>query len=46
MKVGVNAWRALRDVRELHPSWEHLAGRPLTEDDLPRNIDAIVGDCK
>ena len=38
MKAGVNVWRALRDVRSVHPAWRHVAGRPLTEADLPRPV--------
>eukprot|EP00882_Tetradesmus_deserticola_P028622 GHRQ01031890.1.p1 GENE.GHRQ01031890.1~~GHRQ01031890.1.p1 ORF type:complete len:263 (+),score=145.86 GHRQ01031890.1:146-934(+) len=38
MKSGVAYWRALRDVRDIHPCWAHLGGKPLTEADLPRPI--------
>jgi hypothetical protein len=38
MKSGVAYWRALRDVRDIHPCWAHLEGKALTEDDLPRPI--------
>lgn len=42
MKGGINIWRALRDVHTLHPAWEHLAGNPITEADLPRSIRAAA----
>jgi hypothetical protein len=38
MKSSVAYWRALRDVRDIHPCWAHLEGKALTEDDLPRPI--------
>jgi 3-ketoacyl-CoA synthase len=38
MKSGVAYWRALRDVRDIHPCWAHLGGKALTEADLPRPI--------
>jgi hypothetical protein len=38
MKSGVAYWRALNDVRDIHPAWEHLNGIPLKEHDLPRPI--------
>jgi hypothetical protein len=38
MKSGVAFWRALRDVRDIHPCWAHLNGIPLKEHDLPRPI--------
>lgn len=38
MKSGVAFWRALRDVREIHPCWAHLNGQALKEHDLPRPI--------
>jgi hypothetical protein len=44
MEAGVNIWRALRGNRCVHPTWRHLAGRPLTEADLPRGIEAITAD--
>jgi hypothetical protein len=44
MEAGVNIWRALRDIRCVHPTWRHLAGKPLTEADLPRGIEAITAD--
>ncbi len=44
MEAGVNIWRALRGNRCVHPTWRHLAGRPLTEADLPRGIEAITSD--
>lgn len=37
--MGVNVWRALRDVDDEHPAWVHLHRKPLTEDDLPRHLD-------
>jgi hypothetical protein len=39
MKGGVNIWRALRDTKDLHPSWLHI-DRPYEEADLPRKINA------
>eukprot|EP00983_Pelagomonas_calceolata_P061752 1146966-Pelagomonas_calceolata.AAC.3 len=30
VQVGINAWRALRDVKYPHPAWRHLHGRPLS----------------
>jgi hypothetical protein len=44
MEAGVNIWRALRGNRCVHPTWTHLAGKPLTEEDLPRGIEAITSD--
>ncbi|KAF5834044.1 hypothetical protein DUNSADRAFT_9435, partial [Dunaliella salina] len=41
--VGINAWRALRDVDCPHPAWRHLKGKPLTEEELPRGIEAVSG---
>jgi len=38
MKAGVNVWRAIRDVRAIHPAWRHVAHKPVTEADLPRPI--------
>jgi hypothetical protein len=38
MKSGVAFWRALRDVRDIHPCWAHLNGHALKESDLPRPI--------
>jgi hypothetical protein len=38
MKSGVAFWRALKDVREIHPCWAHLNGQALKETDLPRPI--------
>jgi 3-ketoacyl-CoA synthase len=38
MKSGVAYWRALRDIKDIHPCWAHLGGVPLTEADLPRPI--------
>jgi 3-ketoacyl-CoA synthase len=38
MKSGVAYWRALRDVRDIHPCWAHLGGVALTEADLARPI--------
>jgi hypothetical protein len=37
-QAGVNIWRALRDVRAIHPAWRHVAHCPITEADLPRPI--------
>ncbi|KAJ9525632.1 FAE1/Type III polyketide synthase-like protein-domain-containing protein [Haematococcus lacustris] len=39
MKAGVNVWRALRDIRQEHPVWQHLKDSPLTEADLPRGVE-------
>lgn len=38
MKAGINIWRALRDVTDVHPAWAHVADKPYTEADLPRPI--------
>lgn len=38
MKAGVNVWRALRDVHDVHNAWRHLNGKPVMEADLPRPI--------
>jgi hypothetical protein len=35
VKAGINIWRAVRDVKESHPAWEHLNGKGITESDLP-----------
>ena len=35
VKAGVNVWKALRDIQEPHPAWQHLQGVPVTEADLP-----------
>lgn len=43
MKAGINVWRALRDNRCHHTAWAHRAGKPYTEEDLPRSIEAIDG---
>lgn len=37
-QAGVNVWRALRDTSSIHPAWRHIAGKPVTEADLPRPI--------
>lgn len=37
-QAGVNIWRANRDITTTHPAWRHVAGRPVTEADLPRPI--------
>ncbi|GIL63203.1 hypothetical protein Vafri_17330 [Volvox africanus] len=43
MKGGCNVWRALRDVDgSVHVAWGHLAGKKITEADLPRGIDKDV----
>jgi 3-ketoacyl-CoA synthase len=39
MKAGVAVWKAMRDIGDVHPAWQHLSGCPLTEADLPRAID-------
>ena len=38
MKGGVNVYRALRDLSDVHPAWRHCAGTPYVEADLPRRI--------
>lgn len=38
MKAGVNVWRAMRDIKNVHPAWRHVANKPVTEADLPRPI--------
>jgi hypothetical protein len=38
MKCGVALWVALRDIKDDHACWDHLAGRVQTEADLPRPI--------
>jgi len=38
MKGGVNVYRALRDLSDVHPAWRHCAGAPYAEADLPRRI--------
>ncbi|GBF90942.1 hypothetical protein Rsub_03797 [Raphidocelis subcapitata] len=38
MKAGINVWRALREVKNVHPAWRHVAHAPVTEADLPRPI--------
>lgn len=38
MKAGINIWRALRDITDVHPAWAHVAERRYTEADLPRPI--------
>ena len=35
VKAGINIWRAVRDVKEAHPAWQHLQGKGITEADLP-----------
>jgi hypothetical protein len=42
--VGVNVWRALRDINEAHPAWEHLGGVPVTEADLPVPLRVAQGE--
>ena len=34
VKAGGNVWRALRPIRDAHPTWAHLGGVPATEADL------------
>lgn len=43
VKAGVNVWRALRDVKETHPAWEHLQGVPITEQDLVLPLRTVKG---
>jgi hypothetical protein len=38
MKCGVALWVALKDIKDPHACWDHLAGRVQTEADLPRPI--------
>ncbi len=38
MKAGISIWRALRDIKDVHPAWAHVAERRYTEADLPRPI--------
>lgn len=38
MKSGVAFWKALHEVKDIHPCWAHLNGIPLKECDLPRPI--------
>eukprot|EP00775_Hariotina_reticulata_P002866 gene2866-3158_t len=38
MKAGINIWRALRDIKDVHPAWAHVAEQRYTEADLPRPI--------
>jgi hypothetical protein len=38
MKGGINIWRALRDTHSMHAAWQHVAGRPYCDEDLPRRI--------
>ncbi|WIA36536.1 hypothetical protein OEZ86_007829 [Tetradesmus obliquus] len=38
MKAGINIWRALRDVKDVHPAWACVAETRYTEADLPRPI--------
>lgn len=38
MKAGINIWRALRDIKDVHPAWACVAERRYTEADLPRPI--------
>jgi hypothetical protein len=38
MKAGINIWRALRDIKDVHPAWACVAQQRYTEADLPRPI--------
>jgi hypothetical protein len=38
MKAGVNIWRALRDIKDVHPAWACVAEQRYTEANLPRPI--------
>lgn len=41
MKAGINIWRALRDITDVHPAWARVAALPAgryLESDLPRPI--------
>lgn len=44
VKAGVNVWKALRDIQEEHPAWEHLQGVPVTEEDLPLPLKVAKGE--
>jgi hypothetical protein len=44
VKAGVNVWKALRDIQEPHPAWEHLEGVPVTEADLPLPLKVAKGE--
>jgi len=44
VKAGVNVWKALRDIQEAHPAWEHLEGVPVTEADLPLPLKVAKGE--
>lgn len=44
MKCGINVWKSLKTVNEVHPAWAHTAGRHYTEADLPRPITPQEGD--
>ena len=39
MKAGVNIWQAVRDNRYVHLAWDHVAERPVRDEDLPRRIE-------
>jgi 3-ketoacyl-CoA synthase len=38
MKAGINIWRALKDITDVHPAWAQVANKRYTEADLPRPI--------
>jgi hypothetical protein len=44
VKAGVNVWKALRDIQEPHPAWQHLQGVPVTEADLPKHLQVSKGE--
>ena len=44
VKAGVNVWKALRDIQEPHPAWQHLQGVPVTEADLPKPLQVSKGE--
>jgi hypothetical protein len=44
VKAGVNIWKALRNIQEPHPAWEHLNGVPVTEADLPKPLQVYKGE--
>ncbi len=40
MKVGINVWRALRDVHVPHGVWKHVMYKPLTGEEC-NGCDAV-----
>ena len=39
MKASAAVWQCLRDSKESHPVWDHLARKPVEHHELPRLID-------